>query len=88
MINTVISYREGGPLDTAQVIDLYVRSILGERRPVDRPETFDKMLRHANLILTAWDGPRLVGRPITPMWLIWPIWRWTRLISVRASAGG
>ncbi len=57
----MITYREGGPLDTTQVIDLYVRSTLGQRRPVDRPDIFDQMLRHANLILTAWDETRLVG---------------------------
>ena len=37
------------------------RSTLGLRRPVDRPDIFDGMLRGANLVLTAWDGALLVG---------------------------
>ena len=38
-----------------------VASTLGERRPVDEPERLERMLREADLIVTARDGARLVG---------------------------
>lgn|SRR5262249_15372760 len=57
----MITYRTGNELDLDAVIDVYVDSTLGERRPVaDRPR-MQKMLAHANLVVTAWDGPRMVG---------------------------
>ncbi len=56
-----IEYRDDAELDVQAVIDLYRRSTLGERRPVDRPDIFAAMLRHASLTVTAWEGPRLVG---------------------------
>jgi GNAT superfamily N-acetyltransferase len=43
------------------VIELYVASTLGARRPVDNRERMAAMLRNANLIVTAWDGDLLVG---------------------------
>ena len=56
-----ITYRTGGDLDLDQVIDLYVASTLGARRPVDDRAVMAGMLRHANLVVTAWDGDSLVG---------------------------
>ena len=56
-----IDYRLGNDLDLDQVIDVYRRSTLGERRPVDDRERMQQMLERANLVVTAWDGPRLVG---------------------------
>ena len=56
-----IDYRYGNDLEVAAVIELYNASGLGERRPVDDPEIFADMLRHANLTVTAWDGDALVG---------------------------
>lgn len=47
------------PLDT--VIELYRASTLGLRRPVDDREAMMAMLRHANLVVSAWDGDLLVG---------------------------
>lgn len=41
--------------------DVLVRSTLGERRPVDDHERLNKMLKHANLIITARDQHRIVG---------------------------
>lgn len=35
-----ILYRDDAILPTEQVIDLYRRSTLGERRPVERPDIF------------------------------------------------
>ena len=56
-----IDYRDDAAITVAQVIGLYRRSTLGERRPVDRPDIFADMLKHADLIITAWHGDRLVG---------------------------
>lgn len=44
-----------------EFIDLLVRSTLAERRPVDEPETIRGMLEHAEVIITARIGGRLVG---------------------------
>jgi len=57
----LIDYRTGDDLDLDEVIDVYVDSTLGERRPVADRERMAGMLRHANLVVTAWDGDRLVG---------------------------
>ena len=57
----LIEYRDHKLHDVDQVIDLYRRSTLSERRPVDRPEVFAGMLQHADLTLTAWLGDELVG---------------------------
>lgn len=56
-----IDYRVGGDLDPEEALDLYRASTLGERRPIDDREIFSAMLGHANLVVTAWDGPLLVG---------------------------
>jgi len=57
----VITYRTGNDLDLDAVVDLYRASTLGERRPVDDRDRMAAMLRHANLVVTAWDGDLLVG---------------------------
>ena len=56
-----IDYREGADISVDNAIDLYRRSTLGERRPVDRPDIFEGMLEHANLVISAWDGDCLIG---------------------------
>ena len=38
-----------------------IASTLGDRRPVDQPARLEQMLRHADVIVTARDGQRLVG---------------------------
>jgi GNAT superfamily N-acetyltransferase len=43
------------------MIELYVDSTLGTRRPVDDRERMRDMLANANLVITAWDGDLLVG---------------------------
>lgn len=50
--------RQIGP---AEFVDLLKRSTLAERRPVDDQRCIEAMLRHANLLCTAWDGTKLVG---------------------------
>jgi predicted N-acetyltransferase YhbS len=57
----MIVYRDDAQITAAQAIDLYIRSGLGERRPVDNPKTFESMLKNANLTITAWDGDQLIG---------------------------
>lgn len=57
----MIAYRTGNVPDVDTVIRLYESSTLGERRPIGDRNRMDHMIRHANLIVTAWDGDRLVG---------------------------
>ena len=57
----MISYRVGNDLDLDTFIDVYRDSTLGERRPVDDRDRMRQMLERANLVVTAWDGERLVG---------------------------
>ena len=57
----MIEYRTGNNLDIDQVIEMYVASTLGERRPVADRDRMADMLRNANLVITAWDGDLLVG---------------------------
>jgi predicted N-acetyltransferase YhbS len=57
----VIGYRTGNDLDLDEVIEVYVASTLGERRPVADRERMAGMLRDANLVITAWDGDQMVG---------------------------
>lgn len=56
-----IKYRDDASISVDQAIELYQRSTLGERRPVDRPDIFEGMLQNATLTITAWSGERLVG---------------------------
>ncbi len=56
-----IIYRHDAALTVEQAIDLYKRSTLGERRPVDRPDIFAGMLKNADITVTAWDGEKLIG---------------------------
>lgn len=56
-----ITYGYGNDLGVDEVIELYRDSTLGERRPVDDRAIVADMLRHANLVVAAWDGPTLVG---------------------------
>jgi len=55
----VIEYRTDAPLDPESVARLFDRS--GIRRPTDDLPRIRKMLDHANLTITAWDGDALVG---------------------------
>ena len=57
----MISYSDKAPITAKQAIDLYKRSTLGERRPINNVSTFESMLKHANLMITAWDGDKLIG---------------------------
>lgn len=72
----MIEYKNTPDLDVDQLVELYVASTLGERRPVDDRERMAAMLRHGNLLVTAWDGELLVGvsRSITD-------WVWTTYLA-------
>ena len=57
----MIAYRIGNDLSVDAVIGLLQASTLAARRPVDDPAIIADMIRNAQLIVTAWDGDRLVG---------------------------
>ena len=57
----MIRYKTGNDLNLDVLIELYHASTLGERRPVGDRERMESMLRHANLVVTAWDEDLLVG---------------------------
>ncbi len=54
-------YRREPNLGTDEFIDVLVRSTLAERRPVHDLARIEAMLKHADLIITARSGGRLVG---------------------------
>ncbi|MGL5127622.1 MAG: GNAT family N-acetyltransferase [Aeromonas popoffii] len=54
-----ILYRRDVDITPAQLAQVFRRS--GIRRPVDDLPRIAKMLEHGNLLVTAWDGERLVG---------------------------
>jgi GNAT superfamily N-acetyltransferase len=56
-----VTYQLEPELDTAEFIDVLVRSTLAERRPVDRPDVITAMLRHADVVVTARVAGQLVG---------------------------
>ena len=56
-----IRYEYRRRIGEADFGDLLNRSTLAKRRPVDDPKCIKAMLKHANLLCTAWDGSRLVG---------------------------
>ena len=43
------------------MFELYRASTLGERRPIDDRAILADMIRHANLVVTAWEGDVMVG---------------------------
>ena len=56
-----LQYETSRSINTAEFIDVLKRSTLGQRRPVDDLPCIQAMLRHGNLLCTAWDGEKLVG---------------------------
>ena len=54
-----IEYRVNAALTPEELAGVFERS--GIARPVDDTERLRKMLAHANLTVTAWDGDALVG---------------------------
>lgn len=72
----MVEYKLTPDLDVDCAIELYVASTLGERRPVNDRARMTTMFRHANLIVTAWEGDLLVGvsRSVTD-------WVWTTYLA-------
>ncbi len=56
-----ISYAMEPDLSAQEFRSVLVASTLAERRPVEDLTRLDRMLRHADLVVTARDGLRLVG---------------------------
>ena len=56
-----LRYETARQISAGEFIDLLKRSTLAERRPVDDRKCIEAMLRHANLLCSAWDGEKLVG---------------------------
>jgi len=54
-----INYKVNAGLDVRQVAELFRSS--GIARPIDDLPRIQRMLNHANLTISAWDGPALVG---------------------------
>ena len=57
----MIEFQLEPSLTAYEFIDVLRRSTLAERRPIDRPETIEGMLRQADVIVTARRAGRLVG---------------------------
>ena len=60
MVNN-IEYKTNDKISVDEFIEVLVESTLGERRPIDDHPRIEKMLSHANLIITARDNGQLVG---------------------------
>lgn len=56
-----IDYRLGNDVPIDAFAEVLAACALGARRPLDDPERLRAMLRHANLVVSAWEGPLLVG---------------------------
>lgn len=56
-----IQYKHDRLISREEFIELLRRSTLAERRPVNDASCIDAMLKHGNLLCTAWDGENLVG---------------------------
>ena len=57
----MIQYQTSTSITTEQFIDVLRRSTLGERRPIDDYECMEGMVNNSNVLVTAWDGEKLVG---------------------------
>ncbi|AMA74113.1 MULTISPECIES: GNAT family N-acetyltransferase [Aneurinibacillus] len=54
-----IIYKYNEPVKAEDVVQVFKKS--GITRPIEQKERIQKMLDHANIILTAWDNNKLVG---------------------------
>ncbi len=57
----MITYRTGNDIELDEMIEVYVDSTLGERRPVADRARMGRMLQDADLVITAWDQDLMVG---------------------------
>ena len=56
-----IIYKTGNDLDLDAFIEIIRASTLGARRPIHAREVMKAMLDHGDVIVTAWDGEKVVG---------------------------
>ena len=56
-----IKYKTNTTISVEDFLDLLNFSNLGERRPVDDLDCIEGMLKNSNLVISAWDGSKLVG---------------------------
>lgn len=56
-----ILFDSSTPITARVFADLLRRSTLAERRPVDDSRCLEAMLKHANLLCTAWHKEKLIG---------------------------
>src|SRR5690606_7371400 len=56
-----IQYEHSRAISRDEFTGLLRRSTLAERRPVEDAPCIEAMLKHGNLLCTAWDGETLVG---------------------------
>jgi len=56
-----ITFKTNTPITTDQFITLLNDSTLSERRPVEDYECIKGMITNSNLVITAWDGEKLLG---------------------------
>lgn len=56
---TQILYKDDCRISPAQLAQVFLRS--GIKRPIDDLPRLEKMLQHADVLVTAWDGERLIG---------------------------
>ena len=60
-IKMKIDYKINIPISTEQFISVLKESSLAHRRPIDDLECIKGMVENSNLIITAWDGNKLIG---------------------------
>jgi ribosomal protein S18 acetylase RimI-like enzyme len=56
-----ITYQINTPITADQFIELLKQSTLAKRRPVDDRQCMEGMVNNSNLMVSAWDGEKLVG---------------------------
>ncbi len=57
----MIEYEFNRSISAAEFIGVLNNSTLAARRPVDDPDCIAQMLEHADLMVTAWQGGKLIG---------------------------
>jgi len=61
MDQQTIEYFSDRSITVPEFAGLLSKTSLGERRPIGDPKRLALMLEHGNVLITAWDGDRLVG---------------------------
>ncbi|SBS27752.1 Acetyltransferase (GNAT) family protein [Marinomonas spartinae] len=56
-----IAYKVNQAITATQFIDLLSKTSLGARRPIKDVAAIEAMLKYTNLLVTAWQGGKLVG---------------------------